>query len=48
VNDLWDGTVLVRAPETPRHQMIIGALAAVAAGEPALIPCDHGVITLCR
>jgi Uma2 family endonuclease len=26
VTDVWDGTLLVRPPETPRHQMIVGAL----------------------
>ena len=26
MTDLWDGTLLVRPRETPRHQMIVGAL----------------------
>jgi Uma2 family endonuclease len=37
VNDLWDGTVLVRPQETPRHQMIVGALTqALRAGRSDL------------
>jgi Uma2 family endonuclease len=37
MNDLWDGTVLVRPQETPRHQMIIGALTqALRAGRSDL------------
>jgi Uma2 family endonuclease len=33
VTDVWDGTMLTRPQETPRHQMIVGALAgALRAG----------------